>query len=478
MKKPLHPISHFLLALLLFGTLTSCSDQADQKPVELTLSSSQLDFDADGGSKEIALTSNSRWKAQTTVDWLSLQPSSGNGNAMLKFTSTNNAEISPRSTTLEIKAGSITKSVSISQAAYEPEFPDYYIPADASQMRDISSLELAQEMGLGWNLGNSLEAIGGETAWGNPLVNKNLIDAVKEAGFNAIRIPVAWSKFSNEATYTIDESWMNRVEEVVNYVLENDLYAIINIHWDGGWMQPTYAQQDQVNERLSAMWVQIALHFRDYDDHLLFAGTNEVLVEGEYGTPTEENYTVQNSFNQTFVNAVRGTGGRNTYRHLVIQGYNTNIDHTVSFAEIPEDGTADRLMMEVHYYDPYEFALDENSPVSQWGNDASNASKTAGWGNEAHADNQYSKMKTYYIDQGMPVILGEYGAISKTEFAEHEKYRESYIQYITQSAMDHGLVPFYWDNGFTGNHGFGLFNRETGEQEYPDIIEKIIQAKK
>ncbi|MBD8488873.1 cellulase family glycosylhydrolase [Echinicola sp. CAU 1574] len=478
MKKPHHSISHFLLALLLFGTLSACSDQADQKPVELTLSSSQLDYDADGGSKEIALTSNSPWEAQTTVNWLSLQPSSGDGNAMLTFTSTNNAETSPRSTTLEIKAGSITKSVSIYQAAYEPKFPDNYIPADASQMRDISSLELAQEMGLGWNLGNSLEAIGGETAWGNPLVTKSLIDAVKAAGFEAVRIPVAWSKFSDEANYTIDETWMNRVEEVVNYVLDNELYAIINIHWDGGWMQPTYAQQDQVNERLSAMWIQIALHFRNYDDHLLFAGSNEVLVEGEYGTPSPENYMVQNGFNQTFVDAVRSTGGRNTYRNLVVQGYNTNIDHTVNFLEIPEDNTTDRLMVEVHYYDPYEFALDENSMISQWGPNATDPSLTASWGNEAHADSQFLKMKTKFIDQGIPVILGEYGAITKMDFKDHEKYREDYIQYLTQSMVNHGLVPFYWDNGFTGNHGFGLFNRATGETIYEELVQNIMLAKK
>ncbi|WP_228527808.1 glycoside hydrolase family 5 protein [Pararhodonellum marinum] len=295
-------------------------------------------------------------------------------------------------------------------------------------MRNISSLELAKEFGLGWNLGNSLEAIEGETAWGNPPATKAFIDKVKAAGFNSVRVPVAWNRFSGASYYTIQESWMLRVEEVVNYVLDNDMYAIINIHWDGGWMQPTYAQEQDVNNRLNLMWRQIALHFRDYDDYLLFAGTNEVMVTGDYGTPTPEYYTVQNGFNQTFVNAVRSTGGRNAYRHLVYQGFYTNIDHAVNFSVVPEDTIEDRLVMEVHYYDPFQFALDESSPVSQWGQNATDPSKTSGWGNETHADAQFRKMKTNFIDKGIPVIMGEYGAISKNAFPEHEAYREYYVE--------------------------------------------------
>src|SRR5690606_33120968 len=150
----------------------------------------------------------------------------------------------------------------------------------------------------------------------------------------------------NQETYKIRDDWKLRVEEVVNYVLENDMYAMINIHWDGGWMnQPTYANQEEINEKLAALWNQVALHFRDYDDHLLFAGTNEVHIANNYGTPTAENAAVQNSFNQTFVDVVRSTGGRNTYRHLVVQGYNTNIEHTVNQLTIPVDYIDDLLMV-------------------------------------------------------------------------------------------------------------------------------------
>jgi endoglucanase len=336
-------------------------------------------------------------------------------------------------------------------------------------------------MGVGWNLGNSLEAMGpgDETAWGNPVVTQAFIDAVNAAGFDTIRIPVAWSDFSNPADLTIDSSWFNRVEEVASYALEADMYVIMNEHWDGGWLNhPTYDRQDDLNHRLSVMWTQIATHFRDYDHRLLFAGTNEVLMENGYTTPTEEYYTVQNSFNQTFVDAVRATGGNNVDRYLVVQGFNTNIDHTVSFVRIPEDSAIDRLLLEVHYYDPYQFTLDgdRESFASQWGERATDPEETAGWGDEDWADAQLDKMKTHFIDQGVGVILGEYGVISRMGISDHEDYRVYWNEYITRSAIKHGLVPIYWDNGATGDGGMGLFDRGTGNQVYPGIISAIVSA--
>lgn len=340
----------------------------------------------------------------------------------------------------------------------------------------MTSVELTQVMGVGWNLGNSLDAIGGETAWGNPMVTQQLINAVKAAGFDTLRVPVAWSKFSDPANFVIQTSWMDRVEEVVNYGLNADMYVIVNIHWDEGWMQPTYAQQNYVNNRLSIMWEQIATRFRDYDERLLFAGTNEVMVDGDYGTPTEEYYTVQNSFNQTFVDTVRATGGGNATRHLVVQGFNTNIDHTVNFAEIPVDTVANRLMMEVHYYDPYNFTLNENSSITQWGAIATDPNATETWANESWVDAQFQRMKTNFVDQGIGVILGEYGVISRPNVANHEIYRTYWNEYITESAVNHGLVPVYWDNGYAGNAGMAIFDRNNGNQLYPAIVDAIVSA--
>lgn len=328
-------------------------------------------------------------------------------------------------------------------------------------------------MGVGWNLGNSLEAMGpgNETAWGNPVVTQQLINSVKAAGFDTIRIPVAWSSFSNQASYTIDPAWLNRVEEVVNYALNADMYVIMNEHWDGGWLNhPFYNQQTALNNRLSVMWTQIANHFQSYDNRLLFAGTNEVMNEGDYGTPTQEYVDVQNSFNQTFVNAVRATGGNNATRYLVVQGFNTNIGHTVNFAEIPSDSASNRLFMEVHYYDPYNFTLNATSSVTEW------PSTAESWANESWVDSQMQLMKTNFIDQGVAVILGEYGVVSRQSVSGFEASRIRWNQYITQSAVDHGIVPVYWDNGFTGNEGMGLFDRNTGNEVYPDIINALVGA--
>jgi len=369
-------------------------------------------------------------------------------------------------------SSAVSSSASSSFSSSASSSPDTSLPDPAN----MTSVELTEVMGIGWNLGNTLEAVGGETAWGNPEASQELIDAVKEAGFTNIRIPVAWSQFSDEANFVIDSAWMDRVEEVINYALNADMYIVMNMHWDGGWMQPTYDDQEYVNNRMSIMWEQIALRFQDYDYRLLFAGTNEVMVTGEYGTPTEENYTVQNGFNQVFVDTVRATGGLNEERHLVVQGYNTNIDHTVNFVEIPDDVVDDRLMMEVHYYDPYNFTLNESSDISQWGSIATDPNLTETWANEDYVDYQFQRMKENFIDQGYGVILGEYGVISRPNVPGHDTYRNYWNEYITQSAVNHGLVPMYWDNGYAGNGGFAIFDRFNGSQIEPELVDVLVSA--
>jgi endoglucanase len=347
-------------------------------------------------------------------------------------------------------------------------------------MRNLSSLQLAPQLSPGWNLGNTLEAIGGtppyhtsqETAWGNPAASQALFDGVKAAGFRSVRIPVAWKQYA-DAGDNIDPAWMTRVTEVVNYAHNAGLYAIVNVHWDGGWLQPTYAERNEANARLRKFWTQIAANFRNHGDTLLFAGTNEVMVEGDYGPPTAEYCEVQNGFNQEFVNAVRATGGNNASRHLVVQAFNTNIDYAQTCnARMPGDSIAGRQMMEVHFYDPYSFTLDVNSSSWKWGE----AAVPGDWANEAHVDSTFQKMKTNFIDKGVPVILGEYAASLRTEYDPAGYYRKYWDQYVTRAAFQRGLVPIYWDNGYRDNHQSGLFDRATGAQGYPDVIGAIVNA--
>ncbi len=367
-------------------------------------------------------------------------------------------------------------------------------PASSSSasngMRDITSLQLSKEMSPGWNLGNALEAIDAkkpyvwgsknfsETAWGNPKVTQAMMDAVKAAGFKSVRIPVAWKMYA-DAGDNISPQWMARVKEVVGYAHNAGLYAIINVHWDGGWLQPTFKQQPMANARLATYWTQIANAFKDADDHLLFAGTNEVMVDGDYNPPTAEYCSVQNGFNQLFVKTVRATGGNNAKRHLVVQAFNTGINAATSCnATLPIDTTANRLFMEVHYYDPFNFTINPGSKIWQWGSIATDPAATETWANEPFADAQFQKMKTAFIDKGVPVLLGEYGAMQRAKFDAAGTYRKYWDQVITRSAFQHGLVPVYWDNGYTADLEMGLFNRATGEQAFPDVIAAIVGAAK
>lgn len=492
----------FSSLLVVLVALFGCEDSDNTPPVVepevvLEVDLTTFQFDAEGGSKPLEITSNELWRFEYDTDlWARPSIQTTRGNATIQIIVDENESTDPRSMTITLTAeGADNITLSVSQVGrepdpVEPEKPDYIDP-DNTNMRNLTSVHFTELMGIGWNLGNSLEAInagngnysGNETSWGNPVVNKALIDAVKAAGFNTIRIPVSWSHMvDDEGTFYISYEWKLRVEEVVNYALDNDMFVMINIHWDGGWMnQPTFANQDAINTKLTAFWKQIAKYFRDYDDRLLFAGTNEVHIEGNYNAPSTENAEVQNSFNQTFVNTVRATGGRNTYRHLVIQTYNTNIEHGVNHLDIPDDTTADRLMVEVHFYDPYQFALEENGGKALWGQQHSGAQAHSGWGDESWVDEAFDDVKTNFVDAGYGVILGEYGAILRTSpqnatFNEHVDARNSYLNYVTKAALDHGMVPVYWDNGFTGNNGFGLFNRASGEQVHSDAIEAIISA--
>lgn len=349
--------------------------------------------------------------------------------------------------------------------------------AAATNAASLDARQMAARMGAGWNLGNSLEATGGETAWGNPPATRALFDAVRAAGFRTVRIPVAWKQHADAGDH-IDAAWMARVTRVVDDARAAGLVVIVNIHWDGGWIQPTAARQAAVNARLSTFWTQIAGNFRDHDEDLLFAGTNEVMVEGDYKPPSAEYAAAQNSFNQTFVDAVRATGGRNADRVLVVQGFNTNIDYTVATARMPTDTVPGRLMMEVHYYDPYDFTLNASSAIWQWGAGATDPKATEPWGDEAHVDAQFDKMKTRFVDRGIPVILGEFAAISRTEHPGAETYRLRWDRYVAHSASAHGMVPIYWDPGSTGNHSSGLFDRKTGDQAYPALVGAIVDAVK
>jgi uncharacterized repeat protein (TIGR02543 family) len=354
------------------------------------------------------------------------------------------------------------------------------MPATSAAQTLPVATQVAGQMAVGWNIGNSLEVPSGETGWGNPLVTQQLINSVKAAGFNSVRIPCAWDSHANQSTYTIDSSWLARVKQVVDYCISNGLYVVLNEHWDNGWLEehPTYAYQTAVNAKQKTYWTQIANYFKSYDEHLLFAGTNE--VHADYGTPTSENITVQQSYNQTFVDAVRATGGNNSSRSLVVQTYNTNIQHGLNYFSLPKDSATSRLIVEVHYYDPYDYTLNTSGNCIYWGAPYPTQSACT-WGYESYVDDTFSKVKSKWVSAGVPVIIGEYGVIARMtlsgqQLTDHLASRQYYLKYVNSAAVKNGIKTFYWDNGVSGNGGFALFDRNSGAVVDQGALNAVMQG--
>ena len=385
-----------------------------------------------------------------------------------------------------VVAGSFTAPFSV-QAAKK----------DTTSFEDLNQSQIVEAMGPGWNLGNQLESVTDnvpeETNWGNPVITEKLIQSVKAAGFKSIRIPVSYfAKIDDDKDYTIDSKWLDRVQEVVDYCIKNDLYAVINIHGDGyntidgSWLLCNGKNQTEIKKKYKKVWKQIAERFKNYDEHLLFESMNEEF-DGSYSEPNKEYYQNINDYNQIFVDTVRKTGDNNTKRWLIIPGWNTNIDYTAGDYgfKLPTDQYRDksidkeeqRIMISVHYYSPQDFYGGENGVITQWGNEADDPSKTSTTCDETYMKNQLNLMKTTFADKGYPVFIGEYGSIGKTSYdSENEYYRAYFARKLCQLSRKNGCIPMYWDNGYNGVHGFGLFDRTTCEVTQPVIIDAIMEG--
>lgn len=428
------------------------------------------DVTGQGAQIEVKMTSNGAVTVTCNEKWITEVSARA---AMTEQTRTFNVAANygaARTGTITFTLGDLTETVTVTQLA--GTIPDVGMESDA--------LVLAAKMYAGWNIGNTLEAIGGETIWGNPKITADYIVKIKQLGFNAIRIPCSWDQYiENAETYQIKDSWLDRVNEVVGYCVANDMYAIVNIHWDGGWLENncTPDKQEENNRKQHALWTQIANRLNHYDEHLLFAGTNEPNVD------SAQKMVVLKSYLQTFIDAVRATGGNNAVRNLVVQGPNTDIDTTHRlFGDMPTDVVPNRLMAELHYYNPWTFcgmAQDET-----WGRMAyfwgafsvSGSDRNSTFGDEAEMKSLFGKMKAMFVDKGIPVILGEYGAITiRTGLGvnqeAHDKSRNLYDETATREAKNHGLVPFYWETG-------RVVNRNTGEIKDHYAMDGILKGAK
>lgn len=444
-------------------------------------SESSMKIDAAGGSLTVSLQSTALPTVKSDASWLVVADTRtlSNHTVTLNVAANTAAE---RTGKVSFTVGDLTEQLTVVQAAGTSADTK---EADKTGM-DNDAVPLAEKMYAGWNLGNSLESTGGETAWGNPATSAAIIAMVKAAGFNAVRIPVAWNgHLSDAATYTIDATWMARVKQVVDYVTQEGMYAIVNIHWDGGWLENniTTAKEAAVTAEQKALWKQIAICFRDYDEHLLFAACNEPNVSDATGMAVLKNYE------QTFVDAVRATGGRNAWRNLIVQGPSADIEKTCQLMTMPSDTRSNRMMLEVHYYSPWQFCGLEKD--ESWGNMAyfwgsqNNQSNIDGvnrnstWGDETYMKGEFAKMKTQFVDKGYPVILGEYGAMRRTMATTalqtaHDTSVAEFIGAVTKNAKTYGMVPFVWDM----NGAMSLFNRGSLTVRYQQFLDALMQGAK
>ena len=375
-----------------------------------------------------------------------------------------------------------------------------------SLLAQPSARQWNKEVTAGWNLGNQLEcpppgwnnestnfgnpanALQAETAWGNPIVTQQTLQAVKEAGFNAVRIPVRWQCHITDATtMTIDAQWMQRVKEVVDYALDCGMKVIINTHHDK-WLEsrPTYIYKVNNNQKFGLLWTQIATAFQDYGYEVAFAGTNEVHIPNIWDAPTEENLNVQNSYNQTFIDAVRATGGNNLKRHLIVQTYNCNLNFGLNNGGfiVPTDveGNGNNYMsVEVHYYTPWDYC--GSNRYFYWGVPYKQYGETVSSNDEQALINDFQQMSDTWGQQGLGIVIGEWGITDHwTTTDRKELIHENmsyYCKILISEARQRNFATFVWDNSVFGNgeEKFGIFDRHNDMALTADwIVKGILQG--
>jgi len=482
-------ISIVVFTFLISYTFSSCKDKEVAPPDTVipdqifTIAPDSLKFAEAGGNSTLNVTMNgSGWSVLSDQTWCTVSfNTSSKASDQIVVTTVPNTVASIRTAKLtfimDYKKVIVFKVIQAPKTGLYQSFKDSIAP-DATGMSS-TAVQIAAKIKVGINIGNTLEATGGETGWENPMITNDLIKAIKLNGFNAIRLPCAWDQYADQTTAKISAAWLTRVKQVVQYCVDNELYVILNIHWDNGWLENncTVAKQVENNAKQKAFWEQIATTMRSFDEHVLFASANEPNV----ADATQMGVLL--SYHQTFINAVRASGGKNAYRVLVVQGPSTDIETTNKLMTLlPTDKVSNKMMAEIHYYTPWNFCgMTEDAT---WGNQfyywgANNHSTTdtahnPTWGEEAAVDANFSLIKKQFVDKGIPVIIGEFGAIRRDTLKGdvlklHLASRAYYFKYVTKQAIANGLMPFFWDTG-------GLINRNTYTVADQQALDGLIQG--
>lgn len=360
-----------------------------------------------------------------------------------------------------------------------------------SEIPDTEALNFTKDMAIGWNLGNTLDATVGdaasldsdvetETAWGAVTTTKEMIDAVKEAGFNTLRLPVSWHNHVEGDDYIISEAWLARVKEIVDYAYENDMYVILNTHHDCDteYLYPSSQYLEQSIHFLECIWSQVAEYFKDYDEHLIFEGFNEVRLKDTShewwfdsgNAECKDAADCINQMNQAFVNTVRTTGGENAERYLMVSAYCASLGGaTATQFSMPTDSAESRLILSVHAYLPYYFALA--------GETDSKSTDEFSITESADTRDIDSTMKTIYekfIQNGIPVVIGEFGSRDKSG---NLQARVDCAAYYVAAARTKGITCCWWDNNaFSGDgENFGLLYRFGMNWIQFDIVQALMK---
>ena len=495
MKKNIFNVALLLLLALVAG---ACSDSDTTKTVDNGRRSgaatqlavldnaeneiSALNFTLGAGNYIIGINCDGDWTATVDADWITLSNYAGYGftnkNSYTKISVTKN-DGDTRVGTVTIKSGSISRTVTVTQKGSAVDPGDTF----------MSAFEFVETFKMGYNLGNTLDCnpditdpntaswfkptsdLDWETVWGQPVTTQEIINAIAEKGFNAIRVPVTWYPHM-DAEGNVNEVWMARVQEVVDYVLNAGCYCILNVQHDSGtrggrtdgagWLQASESEYDATSVKFKKLWTQIATRFKDYGDHLLFEAFNEILDNSDnWNDPSDASaYTAITKLEQDFVDAVRATGGNNEFRNLVVNPYSagTSAAKLAGF-QCPNDIHPSHLLASVHSYDPYWFCNDSDDSSAQDYYITMFDSSC-----QSEIDGICQRIETRFLNElGMPYFFGEFGAIgTHPQMGERVKY----AKYMKQKFNQYNIAGLWW---------MGLYDRKTGEWYEDDIATALFQ---
>ncbi len=326
---------------------------------------------------------------------------------------------------------------------------------DSYNVFELSAMAVVKDMKIGWNLGNTLDAPDGENSWGQPTTTEAMILKLKELGFNTIRIPVSWNKHVSGNNYTVDEAWMDRVQEVVDYAYKNGLYVIINSHHDNDMYYPSTANLSKAKKYIQSVWAQVAERFKDYDGHLIFESMNEPRLAGtnnEWWFDSKSKVCQDaakyiNEFNQIFVDTVRSSGGNNAERFLMVTPYGASPYNAINeYFKMPTDSATDKLILSAHAYTPYDLVMGDGMDKV-----------TFGHSEESQINDFVDKLYNKFIKRDIPVIIGETGCINKN----NPEARYQWAYYFVTKTKKAGMTIVVWDNGSdkTGTESYAFFDR-------------------